>query len=139
MVKNKTEKELLDRIKALEAENTRLKLEIKKLKTNKEGYYTLKNQFDSSIDLGEFTYSLPPFIPDHKKWSANDYPNEWSPEQKANDYLMSFWKNYPVSQSFFSNVRGGQSFYKYLKRHNLFKLLPNSFQLELKKRLNKIK
>jgi hypothetical protein len=139
MVTKKTEKELIDRIKELEAENRKLKLEIKKLKTNKEGYYTLKNQFDSSVDLGEFTNSLPPLIPDHKKWSANDYPNDWSPEQKAHDYLMTFWKNYPVSQSFFSNVRGGQSFYKYLKRNDLFKLLPDSFQLELKKRLNKLK
>lgn len=74
MKKNPTEKELKERIKALEVENRRLKNEIKKLRSNKQGYYTLKNQFDSSVDLGEFTHSLPPFIPEHKKWSANDYP-----------------------------------------------------------------
>jgi hypothetical protein len=139
MAEIKTEKELKDRIKELEAENRRLKLEIKRLKSKKEGYYTLKHQFDSSVDLGEFTNSLPSLIPDHKKWSANDYPGDWSPEQKARDYLMTFWKNHPISQSFFSNVRGGQSFYKYIKRHDLFSLIPDSFQLELKKRLNKIK
>ena len=133
------EKELIDRIKTLEAENRRLKLEIKKLKTGREGYYTLKSQSDGSVDLGDFTQKLPIFIPEHKKWRAGDYPKDWSPEQKALDYLTTFWKNYPVSQSFFSNVRGGQSFYKYLKRNDLFRLVPNSFQLELKKRLNKIK
>jgi hypothetical protein len=135
----KTEKELKDRIRELEAENKKLKLELKKLKTGKEGFYTLNAQFDNSVDLGEFTNKLPSFIPDHKKWSANDYPNDWSPEKKASEYLVTFWKNYPVSQSFFSNVRGGQSFYKYLKRNDLFRLVPDSFQVELKRRLNKIR
>ncbi len=134
-----TKKEMAARIRELEAENRRLRLELNKLKRKKEGYYTLADQFDSSVNLGEFTKTLPSVIPEHKKWSASDYPVDWEPEQKAYDYLVTFWENYPVSQSYFSNVRGGQSFYKYLKRNDLFKLIPDSFQLELKKRLGKIK
>jgi len=129
------EKTLRARIKELENENRKLKLEIKRLKNHEKGYYTLEEHFGSSVDLGAYTNKPPSSIPDHKKWSANDYPEDWSPEKKASEYLLSFWKNYPVSQSFFSNVRGGQAFYKYLKRNNLSDLLLNSFQLELKKRI----
>ena len=134
----KQKKELLKKIAALEAENKKLKSEIKRLKKGKQGFYTLKGRFSTSLDLGDLNQKLPPFIPEHKKWKATDYPAEWEPEQKAREYLLTFWKNYPVSQSYFSNVRGGQSFYKYLKRNELFDLLPDSFQLELKKRLKKI-
>ncbi len=135
MKKNDIENNLKKRIKELEAENKKLKSEIKKLKSDKNVFYTLKDQLSDSVDLGIITKPLPPFIPDHKKWKATDYPKEWEPKKKAEEYLLAFWKNYPVTQSYFSNIKGGQSFYKYLKRNNLFKLLPNSFQLQLKKKI----
>ena len=130
-----TREDLRRRIGKLEAENKRLRSEISRLKSEKEGFYTLGDQFACSLDLGEFTRKLPPFIPEHQRWAASDYPKEWSPREKASEYLVAFWGNHPVSQSYFSNVRGGQSFYKYLKRNGLLDLLPNSFQLELKRRL----
>lgn len=123
------------RIASLEAENKRLKDRIEKLKSGKEGFYTLKSGLSSLVDLGEITEKLPPEIPEHKKWKASDYPKDWPPKQKAAHYLETFWKNYPVSRSYFSNVKGGQSFYKYISRNNLFELLPDSFQLEFKKRM----
>jgi len=77
MTKN-SEIALKKRIKELEAENKKLKAEIKRLKKGKEGFYTIKDQFVCSLDLGKITEKLPTSIPDHKKWKASDYPKEWS-------------------------------------------------------------
>lgn len=132
MSDNNPEK-LLERIEALEAENRRLKAEIRQLKSKDDTYYTLKRDTDGFVDLGEGTEKLPTAIPDHKKWKASDYPKDWPPEKKVEDYLKSYWRNYPVTQSYFGNVKGGQAFYKYLQRNELLHLVPTSFQLKLKK------
>lgn len=127
-----TEKLLKKRIEELEAENQKLKNEICQLKSANNIFYTLRNQLASSVDLGEPTEKLPTVIPEHKKWKADEYPEEWHAKEKVAEYLSVFWKNYPVSRSYFINVKGGQAFYKYLKRNNLLDMLPDSFQLKLK-------
>ncbi len=132
---NKIIESLKQRVKELEEENKRLKAGIEELRHGDKTVYSLRSQLSNSVDLGGITEKLPPIIPDHKKWKADDYPKEWEPEKKATDYLLTFWENYPVTQNYFNNVRGGQTFYKYLKRNNILKLLPNSFQLQLKKNI----
>ena len=88
---------LMERIKALEAENRKLKSEIRQLKSGNNMFYTLKDQLSGPVDLGETTKKLPSIIPDHKKWKADDYPKEWSAKEKVTEYLLDFWKNYPVT------------------------------------------
>ncbi len=126
-------KELLNRIKELEAENKKLKTELRRLKSKDDTFYTLKKDTAAFVDLGDIKEELPTSIPDHKKWKASEYPKEWPPEKKVEEYLKTYWNNYPVTQSYFSNVKGGQAFYKYLQRNEMLHMVPTSFQLKLKK------
>ena len=87
-----TEELLRKRIRELEAENRKLKADIRQLKSGDNIFYTLKNQLSASVDLGEINKELPPAIPEHKKWRASDYPKEWEPKEKACKYLADFWK-----------------------------------------------
>lgn len=86
------------------------------------------------LDLGEPTKKLPKEIPEKKWWKAIDKEKDQglSPREKATQYLRDNWMNYPVTQSYFSHQRKGQSFYKYLKDKRLLFLLPTSFELQVK-------